>query len=114
MRIGELSRRTGISASRIRFYERHQVVPVADRGQNGYRDYPETAVKRLKLINDAQQLGFSLKEVRAFLDDAAPSFPSRAATIEALRRKIADIDQHLKEVRARRGRITNLLKEIGG
>ncbi len=45
MRIGELSRRTGISTSRIRFYEKHEVLPKPIRGENGYREYPDTAVK---------------------------------------------------------------------
>lgn len=112
MRIGELSRRTGIAASRIRFYERRHVAPKAARGENGYREYPVTAVKTLKLIDGAQRLGFSLKEISSFLSEAAPNFPSRAATVEALRIKLEDIDQHVREVRARRRRIVSLLKEI--
>ena len=65
MRIGELSRRTGISTSRIRFYEKHDVLPKPIRDGNGYRAYPDTAVKILSLIDDAQRLGFSLSEIRA-------------------------------------------------
>jgi MerR family transcriptional regulator, copper efflux regulator len=45
MRIGELSRQTGISTSRIRFYEKHALLPKAIRAGNGYRAYPDTAVK---------------------------------------------------------------------
>ncbi len=47
MRIGELSRRTGISTSRIRFYEKHDVLPKPIRDENGYRTYPDTALKIL-------------------------------------------------------------------
>ncbi len=111
MRIGELSRRTGISASRIRFYERHDVLPKPIRGQNGYRTYPDTAVKILELIDGAQRLGFSLNEVRAGLSEAAPNLPSHAAMAKALRSKLDHIDQHIKEVRARRRQIVKLLKE---
>ena len=53
MRIGELSRRTGISTSRIRFYEKHNVLPKPTRNGNGYRTYPDTAVKFLSLIDGA-------------------------------------------------------------
>ena len=113
MRIGELSRRTGISASRIRFYERRRVLPEAIRGENGYREYPDTAVKTLGLIDDAQRLGFSLSEIRAGLSEAAPGFPSHAAMVKALRGKLESIDQHLKEVRARRREIVRLLVEMG-
>jgi MerR family transcriptional regulator, copper efflux regulator len=113
MRIGELSRRTGISTSRIRFYERHHVLPKPIRGGNGYRKYPDTALKMLELIDNAQQLGFSLSEIRAALSEAAPNFPSRRALVKALRSKLDHIDQHINEVRARRRQIVKLLKEMG-
>jgi MerR family transcriptional regulator, copper efflux regulator len=111
MRIGELSRRTGISTSRIRFYERHDVLPEPIRGENGYRTYPDTAVKILELIVGAQRLGFSLSEIRAGLSEAAPNLPSHAAMAKALRSKLAHIDQHIKEVQARRRQILKLLKD---
>jgi MerR family transcriptional regulator, copper efflux regulator len=112
MRIGELSKRTGIATSRIRFYERRDVLPKAIRGENGYRDYPETAVKALALIDGAQRLGFSLREVREGLSAAAPDFPSHAAMVKALRSKLESIDQHIEDVRARRRQIVKLLKEM--
>ena len=113
MRIGELSRKTGISSSRIRFYEKHEVLPEAIRGENGYREYSDTAAKMLGLIDDAQRLGFSLSEIRASLSEATPDFPSRAAMVKALRSKLESIDQHMKEVRARRREIVRLLEEMG-
>jgi MerR family copper efflux transcriptional regulator len=113
MRIGELSRRTGISTSRIRFYEKHDVLPKPIRDQNGYRTYPDTALKILSLIDDAQRLGFSLSEIRAGLSEAAPDLPSHGAMAKALRSKLEHIDQHIKDVQAGRRRITKLLKEMG-
>jgi MerR family transcriptional regulator, copper efflux regulator len=113
MRIGELSERTGISTSRIRFYEKNDVLPKPTRNRNGYREYPDTAVKILELIDAAQRLGFSLNEIRTSLSEAAPNFPSRAAMTKALRSKLDHIDQHIKGVRARRRQIVKLLKEMG-
>ena len=111
MRIGELSRRTGISTSRIRFYEKHDVLPKPSRDANGYRTYPDSTVKILSLVDDAQRLGFSLSEIRAGLSEAAPNIPSDAAMAKALRSKLAHVDQHIKEVQARRRQILKLLKE---
>jgi MerR family transcriptional regulator, copper efflux regulator len=113
MRIGELSQRTGISTSRIRFYEKHKVLPPPGRNGNGYRKYSDSAAKILALIDGAQQLGFSLSEIRAALSEAAPNSPSRGALVKALRSKLDHIDQHMKEVRARRRQIVKLLKEMG-
>ncbi|HEY1885655.1 MAG TPA: MerR family DNA-binding protein [Roseiarcus sp.] len=57
--------------------------------------------------------GFSLSEIRTGLGEAAPNLPSHAAMVKALRRKLDHIDQHIKEVRARRRQIVKLLKEKG-
>jgi MerR family transcriptional regulator, copper efflux regulator len=112
MRIGELSKRSGISTSRIRFYEKHEVLPKAVRGANGYREYPDAVVKMLSLIDDAQRLGFSLSEIRDGLSEAAPNFPSRAAMAKALRNKLDSIDQHIKGVQARRREVVKLLEQM--
>ena len=112
MRIGELSRRTGVATSRIRFYERHAVLPKPGRGENGYREYPDTAVKMLDFIDAAQRLGFSLSEIREGLSEAAPDFPSHAAMAKALRSKLDALDEHLRDVRARRLEIVRLLEEL--
>ncbi len=112
MQIGELSRRTGVAASRIRFYEKHSVLPKPTRGENGYRDYPELAVKMLKLIDSAQRLGFSLAEIRDSFSAAAPNFPSRLSMVKALGAKLESIDRHLREVRDRRRQIVKLLQSL--
>jgi MerR family transcriptional regulator, copper efflux regulator len=112
MRIGELSKKAGISTSRIRFYEKHDIVPKVIRGDNGYRDYPDTAVKMLTLIDTAQRLGFSLNEIRDALSEAAPNFPSKATMEKALRSKLESIDQHIERVRDRRIQVVKLLEEM--
>ncbi len=63
MKIGELASRTGLAASRIRFYEASGLIS-AQRQANGYRRYPEQAVQTLGIISCAQQAGFSLDEIR--------------------------------------------------
>ena len=112
MQIGELAKRTGIAASRIRFCERQRVLPEAVRAENGYREYPEAAVKTLRLIDDAQQLGFALREIRNGLVEAAPKLPSRQAMIVALQFKLESVDQHMIDVRARRRELVRLLKGL--
>jgi MerR family transcriptional regulator, copper efflux regulator len=75
MRIGELARRSELSTSRIRFYEAHGLLPKAERSDNGYRDYPDSVLETLRLIQGAQDLGFSLGEIRAGLAQAGANPP---------------------------------------
>src|SRR5258706_14625658 len=65
MKIGELASRTGVAASAIRFYEQSGLLPAAQRGSNGYRSYSNDAIERLRLIQIAQGLGFTLDALRA-------------------------------------------------
>jgi DNA-binding transcriptional MerR regulator len=113
MRIGELSRRAGVSASRIRFYEKRKLLPPAVRGANGYRDYPCSAEATLSLIDGAQRLGFSLGQIRVGLGGSETDFPSPAAVAEALREKLTSVEQHIEEAQARRRHLMQLMKEMG-
>jgi DNA-binding transcriptional MerR regulator len=112
MRIGELARRSSVSASRIRFYEAHGLLPKADRSDNGYRDYADGALDTLQLIDGAQDLGFSLSEIKASLAQAGGAMPAKRDMLEALARKLASLDRHIEEVRLRRGRIVDLIEKI--
>ncbi len=112
MRIGELARRSELSTSRIRFYEAHGLLPKAERSDNGYRDYPDSVLETLGLIRGAQDLGFSLSEIRAGLAQSSPNPPSKVDLIEALRSKLASLDQHIEEVTLRRARIVHLIEKL--
>jgi len=90
MRIGELAKRTGLAASRIRFYESVGLLPMVDRLPNGYRHYPRDAQLVLELIDTAQQAGFSLDEIRSLLPANLEKW-NHTALVATLRRKLADI-----------------------
>jgi DNA-binding transcriptional MerR regulator len=65
MKIGELAAATGIATSAIRFYEQSGLLPAAQRAGNGYRSYSVEAVERLRFIQVAQALGFTLDSLRS-------------------------------------------------
>ena len=67
MRIGELSARSGIPIETIRYYERIGLLPPPNRTASGYRQYDETALKQLRFIKRAQELGFTLREIKDLL-----------------------------------------------
>ncbi len=67
LQIGQVSRRTGLSVDTIRFYERRALLPVPLRTAAGYRMYAAGDIERLQFIGRAQDLGFSLGEIRELL-----------------------------------------------
>jgi DNA-binding transcriptional MerR regulator len=64
LQIGQVAQRTGLSIDAIRFYERSGLLPHPTRTQGGFRLYQEQEVADLEFIQRAQQLGFSLNEIR--------------------------------------------------
>ncbi len=63
MQIKELSQRTNLPTKTIRYYEEIGLLPSPARLPNGYRDYEETAVSRIKLVASARSLGLSLDDI---------------------------------------------------
>ncbi|BDM23020.1 MerR family transcriptional regulator [Pseudomonas sp. NPDC089428] len=91
MKIGELARRTGLSASRIRFYEASGLIEARRLG-NGYRDYPEQVVRSLEIITCGQQAGFSLEEMRKLTSASGDESARHDLLLASLKRKVAEIE----------------------
>lgn len=111
MRIGDIARKAGTTASRIRFYEKEGLLPPAARRANGYRDYPAATLEVLAFIERAQSFGFTLKEIAPALPGGAPTSLSPAVTVPALKRKLAELDAHIAHSTALRRRLRALLEE---
>jgi MerR family transcriptional regulator, copper efflux regulator len=112
MRIGELAVATGLTPSRIRFYEERGILPPAARRENGYRDYPQSAIAVLRFIDQGQALGFTLAELSGALPTADNQLPAPANLLAGLERKQAEIEQHIKIARGRHAQIVKLIAEL--
>ena len=111
MRIGELARRAGVGASKIRFYEARGLLARAPRLANGYRDYDDHALRVVTFVDRARSLGFTLREVAAHLQ--SPEGDGRKARLQAgLEAKLIELDALQEAVRARRGTIVALIAEL--
>lgn len=111
MNIGELAKRTGLTNSRIRFYESAGLLKTVDRRPNGYRTYLPEAVLVLELIATAQKAGFSLDEIRTLLPPDLGQW-DHGVLIETLRRKVADIEALQIRLKQSKTQLVALIKEI--
>jgi DNA-binding transcriptional MerR regulator len=110
MKIGELAERTGLAASRIRFYEDIGLLK-ADREPNGYRSYAPEAVLVLDLITSAQQAGFSLDEIRMLLPLDSAQW-QHGTLIDTLRGKVGEIEALEQRLAQSRAHLVALIAEI--
>jgi DNA-binding transcriptional MerR regulator len=91
MKIGELSKLSGMAQSRIRYYESRGFIPVR-RASNGYRDYPKDALLILEIITTAKRAEFSLNEISAILPGRAGRW-NHERIVASLERKVLDIER---------------------
>lgn len=113
MNIGAASRRSGLPAKTIRYYEEIGLI-TADRAQNGYRDYSEAHIGRLQFLHRSRNLGFSVEECRQLLslyDDKQRASAEVKAIAEA---KLSDIDRKLRELSSLRESLTHLVAHCHG
>ena len=112
--IGRLARQAGINLETVRYYERRGLLPKPPRTPSGYRLFPADATKRLRFIRRAQELGFSLKEIRELL---ALRLSSRTTSAEVRKRaeaKIADIERKIKTLEVMRKSLRKLTNSCAG
>lgn len=110
MKIGELSRLSGLSKDTIRFYEKIELLPSARRSDNGYRDYAHSIIPQLKLLGHAKELGFSLNEIK----ELSSLLMSDSLTLKDmnhyLTKKMSDIDDKIRQLHAFKEEIKNTLE----
>lgn len=106
MRIGQMSKQTGISIDAIRFYERNGLVAAPSRTEGGFRMYSSDDLSALQFVRNLQTLGFSLNEVREFVALRTNDLRACSAVRKMLDHKLRDI--HAKRIAL--SRLENELK----
>ena len=107
--IGEVSRRSGVAASALRFYEDAGLV-TSTRGPGGARSYPRSVLRRVAVIQAAKAVGMSLADVRSALD-ALPSgrTPTKADWARLSRVWRDRLDARIQELQHLRDGLTSCI-----
>lgn len=116
MRIGELGRATGTSARSLRHYEEQGLLSPR-RGANGYREYAETDVARVRNIRYLLDSGLTLDDARAFgpcLDgDLARAAPA-PALLDLARERLVRLEARIAALTEAHARLSARLDAAGG
>ena len=104
----EVAKQGGVNLETIRYYERRGLLPKPSRTPAGYRAFGTDAVRRLRFITHAQELGFSLKEVKELIALRVDARTSCADVRTRAEAKIGDIDQKLRALRAMKRALVRL------
>jgi MerR family transcriptional regulator, redox-sensitive transcriptional activator SoxR len=91
MKIGDLASRTGLNTSAIRYYESVGLLPPPHRSC-GQRRYPADAVYRVLLIRFARNMGFTLGEIKLFLNGLRENAPVGPRWKKLAHRKLKEVE----------------------
>jgi Hg(II)-responsive transcriptional regulator len=108
--IGKLARDAGIHVETIRYYEQRGLLKQPRRSQ-GWRRYDDEALRVLRFVKRAQELGFSLDEVHELLSLRASKSPRTCARVRAAAEsKLADVEAKIRDLEAIRGELSELAR----
>jgi len=107
MTIGALARAAGVNIETIRYYQRRALVATPRKPPSGVRRYPHAALAQLRFIKRAQQLGFSLKEIRELLSLGEQSCD---ATRHIAEHRLTDIEARLTDLKAMHRMLARLIR----
>jgi MerR family transcriptional regulator, copper efflux regulator len=115
MLINELSKRTGITAHTIRFYEKSGLIKGKRNTEvksNNYFHYDDEAVEKLALIKDAKSVGFTLNEISQLIDAWYSSSFSLKKKLSILDEKLISIDSKIKDLQGMKKLIAQFKKDV--
>jgi MerR family redox-sensitive transcriptional activator SoxR len=107
--IGEVSRRSGVAASALRFYEERRLLS-SERAGAGHRRYPRSVLRRIAFIVFAQRIGLTLDEIGAELAKLPPQrAPTRRDWSRLSSKWTARIDERIAELQRLKAGLTECI-----
>src|SRR6266849_198190 len=99
-KIGQVAQETGLSIDTIRFYEKQGLLKRSARTEGGFRLFGSDDIQSLKFVRKAQELGFSLGEIRELLILQADHVPACSHVKELLDQKLTTVEQKIAELQS--------------
>ena len=111
MKIGEVSKLTGVGIETLRFYEKSGLLSRPGRTYSGYRIYNEDVLERIAFIKQAQILGFSLDEIKQIIDHKQQGMSPCLEVRDLVREKLTALNERIAQLIQYRDELTDALAE---
>lgn len=112
--ISEISALLGLSADTLRYYEKIKLIPPVQRTPANIRRYHAKDISRLRFIQRAQKMNFSLAEIKDLLSMREDPQHSRHDVRELTHNKLQEIESHLKDLTTLRNELSLLVSLCAG
>lgn len=111
LKIGEVSRLSGIGIEALRFYEKSGLLDRPGRTYSGYRLYDESVLERLAFIKQAQVLGFTLDEIKQLISHKRAGENPCVEVREIVRSRLTELNERIEQMIHYRDELTTALAE---
>lgn len=111
LKIGEVSKLSGIGIEALRFYEKSGLLDRPGRTYSGYRVYDESVLERLAFIKKAQILGFRLDEIKEIIAHKQEGVNPCEEVREIVRERLAELDERIRQMMSYRDELAANLAE---
>ena len=109
MKIVEFAGRAGVNIQTVRYYERRNILQPSDVTSAGYRIYGEQDLKKLRFIKQTQGLGFSLKEIKEFLQLSSKSQSSCRSVLVKAKSRLKFVREKIQSLQRIESALTELV-----
>ena len=109
MRIGTAAEQAGVNIQTLRYYERRGLLPQPPRRASGYREFADDAVRIVRFVKRAQDLGFTLDEVEELLRLRNDKRRDRVRVRSVTGKRVRDIDRRIAQLQAMKKALSHLL-----
>lgn len=114
LKSGTLAKQANVNPETLRYYEREGLLPEPERSEAGYRLYADEDVKRVRFIKRAQELDFSLKEIKELLALKLDASQSASQVKKLAELKIQDIEAKIQSLQAMKSILSELTEACSG
>lgn len=110
LKIGQLAKAAHVNIDTIRYYERRGLIPDPPRKRSGYREYSEEYVARIRFIRRAQDLGFSLEEIKELLALRIDSVETCGQVRQRAEEKVNAIEEKIEALQRMHTILSDLIR----
>lgn len=114
LKTGELAKQAGVNVETLRFYEREGLLAEPPRRASGYREYPPDTVQRIRFIQRAKELGFTLREIKGLLELRVDPDTTCADLKVQAAEKIVDVKQKISDLKKIERALNKLMNTCRG
>lgn len=105
---GEIAEKAGVNPETLRYYERKELIPAPPRSDGGFRLYDDDYVDRLRFIQRAKDLGFTLAEIKGLLDLRVDEEATCQNVRARAKRKLDEVEEKIRDLQRIRKALSRL------